>query len=182
MNAINRCLKFTGLALVVSVAAASATTYQLRSGVMGAGGAPASNAQWQTNGTLGQPTPIGVGASPSGEVDAGFWETVVAFTPTGVDVVPEPLVNRLQQNYPNPFNPSTTIRYTVAVAGDVGIDVFNVRGQLVKRLVDRFREPGRYAVAWDGVNDRGETVASGVYFYRIRIGNFTDIKKMVVLK
>jgi hypothetical protein len=177
-----RCVKFAGLVLAVSIAAASATTYRLRSGVMGAGGAPASNAQWSANSTLGQPTPIGEGTSPGGEVEAGFWGTVVALTPTGVEVVPEPPANRLDQNYPNPFNPATTIRYSVAQAGDVNITIFNVRGQRVKQLVDRHRAPGRYAATWEGVNDTGQTVASGVYFYRIQIGSFSDVKKMVILK
>jgi flagellar hook assembly protein FlgD len=102
-------------------------------------------------------------------------------TVTGVEELPT-FADRLFQNYPNPFNPTTTIEYTVAKTRPVTITIYNVKGQRVRQLVDESRPPGRHTATWDGTTDRGDVVASGVYFYRIRIGGFTDVKKMVVLK
>ncbi len=93
----------------------------------------------------------------------------------------------LGQNYPNPFNPQTVIRYDIPErAGEgvgVNIDIFNIHGQLVKSLVDEVKAPGSYTAQWDGRNDRGAAVSSGIYFYRIKAGDeFVSTRKMVLLK
>jgi len=89
----------------------------------------------------------------------------------------------LAQNYPNPFNPSTKIMYSLPEISVVTIDVFNVMGQLVKRLVDKEEQKaGRHFVIWNGTNSSGETIASGIYFYRIEAGGFVKSKKMIFLK
>ncbi len=88
----------------------------------------------------------------------------------------------LENNYPNPFNPSTNIRYHIAKAGQVNIEVFNISGQLVKTLVNSYHSPGDYYVIWDGRNNYGNIISSGTYFYKLTAGNFTDIKKMVLIK
>jgi len=89
---------------------------------------------------------------------------------------------KLGQNYPNPFNPATTIRFDLPQAGRVELEVFNILGQKVSTLVDGQLEGGQYEVRWNGCNDGGENVASGVYFYRIAAGDFTASKKMVLLR
>jgi len=88
----------------------------------------------------------------------------------------------LAQNYPNPFNPSTTIRYQVDRAGPVSLRVIDVRGRVVRTLVNESREPGWYQVRWNGVDDSGQAVASGLYFYRMRAGEFEDQKKLLLVK
>lgn len=90
----------------------------------------------------------------------------------------------LGQNAPNPFNPSTTIQFAVAEgkAGQVTLKVYDVRGRLVRSLVDGARESGTYTVFWDGTNENGQKVSSGVYFYRMVSGDFTQTRKMVMLK
>jgi hypothetical protein len=91
----------------------------------------------------------------------------------------------LAQNYPNPFNPSTTISYSIPeTSNQVGVklSVFNIRGQLVRTLVDQTQGAGTYNVNWDGTDDRGRQIGSGVYFYRIQAGDFVSTRKMVVLK
>jgi hypothetical protein len=88
----------------------------------------------------------------------------------------------LHQNYPNPFNPSTVIRYDLAEPGRVRVRVFDVRGALVRVLEDRDQDPGRYEVGWSGKNDRGERVASGVYFYQLTAPGYATTRKMVLLK
>jgi flagellar hook assembly protein FlgD len=102
--------------------------------------------------------------------------------PTTVPKTPPIARNVLFQNYPNPFNPTTLVRYGVASAGDVVITIYNVRGQTVKTLVDETKLPGIYQTTWDGTNERGQTVASGVYFYHLRARDFRATKKMVLLK
>jgi len=90
----------------------------------------------------------------------------------------------LLQNSPNPLNPSTTISYTIPGGASLkaSLEIFNLRGQLVRVLVDRVHQPGDYRVTWDGKNLQGREVPSGVYFYRLRAGEKTSLKKMVVLR
>lgn len=88
----------------------------------------------------------------------------------------------LSQNYPNPFNPSTKIEYSVQQAGKVNIKIYNMLGQEVRTLVDEEKQRGDYSVVWDGKNDNGEEVASGAYFYQLRVGDYVSSKKMIVLK
>lgn len=94
-----------------------------------------------------------------------------------------PLTYGLDQNYPNPFNASTQINFSLARPGKVELVVFNVIGQTVKTLVDKELEPAAHAVVWDGTNDQGTTVASGTYFYRLKIDDtFEETLQMVLLK
>lgn len=90
--------------------------------------------------------------------------------------------SELFQNAPNPFNPETTIRYAVSQRGAVAIDIFNVNGARVKTLVERAHDPGSYSIRWNGTDDSGRHVASGVYFYQLRTPGFTDSKKLILLK
>ena len=93
-----------------------------------------------------------------------------------------PQTYTLSQNYPNPFNPATKIEYAVQQAGHVTIKVYNLRGEVVKTLVDQNRPMGEYAAVWDGKNDMGSSVASGQYFYQLSIGDFVTSKKLLLLK
>jgi hypothetical protein len=92
-------------------------------------------------------------------------------------------VNRLEQNYPNPFNPQTTIAFALKDRARVKIDVYNVSGELVKTLLDETRDAGAYSnVTWNGTNNANQPVSSGVYFYKLVTNNFSQTKKMVLLK
>jgi hypothetical protein len=93
-----------------------------------------------------------------------------------------PVEYSLDQNFPNPFNPSTTLAYSLKDPGHVTLNIYNVLGQNVRILVDEYQDAGRYTTIWDGHDDRGNVVASGMYFYRIKSGDFTEIKKMVMVK
>ncbi len=89
----------------------------------------------------------------------------------------------LADNFPNPFNPTTTIQYALPQAADVELTVYNVVGQPVRRLVAEHQSAGRYAVEWDATNDRGHSLSSGMYFYRLQAGEeFREVKKMLLLK
>ena len=88
----------------------------------------------------------------------------------------------LDQNYPNPFNPNTMIRFSLPKDCWVKLEVYNLLGQKVKTLVDQMLLAGTKEVVWDGKNQAGALVSSGIYFYRIQTKDFTDIKKMVLVK
>ena len=88
----------------------------------------------------------------------------------------------LQQNAPNPFNPETTISYQMPESGRVLLAVYSSLGQEVRTLVDDVQDVGEYTVRWDGRDAVGRQVASGVYFYRMRAGDFSETKRMMLLK
>ncbi len=89
---------------------------------------------------------------------------------------------RLLGNYPNPFNPSTEIVFSLPAASDVKLEVFNLLGQKVRTLVDGRMGAGAHTVSWDSRGSSGCTLASGIYLYRIQIGEFTQTRKMMLVK
>ncbi len=114
------------------------------------------------------------------------WENesrfVIVYTSLAVKVDETPLPGdfALLQNHPNPFNPTTTIRYSLARPHLVLIEVYNVLGQLVSTLENSEQGAGVYETTWDGKNTNGQEVASGVYFYRLKAGDFVQTRKMVL--
>ena len=106
-------------------------------------------------------------------------------SPMGIDDQPANLLPdqiTLQQNYPNPFNPSTTIEYSLKVSSKVTISVFNTLGQKVRTLFDGTMPVGDHRLEWDGCSDHGTQLATGVYFYRLLVGDQVKSKKMLLLK
>ena len=107
--------------------------------------------------------------------------------PTGIEEPRdrgEPLPDwyRLHQNYPNPFNPTTIIEYDLPYSSTTNLTVFNIKGQRVRTLIDERQSAGNHTVTWDGRDSHGDVVASGVYFYRLSVGNVLHSKKMLLLK
>ena len=158
------------------------SNYLLKSSVISAAGAPGASTQHQTNGSLGQPMANGIGTSGRKMLEGGFWYIYQQMRWLTDVPMPGPLVNQLYQNFPNPFNPATRIDYSVAEEGRVILEVFNVKGARVRVLVHEVKLPGRYHAVWDGKNESGIKVASGVYFYRLIIGDYSTAKKMVMLR
>ena len=93
-----------------------------------------------------------------------------------------PEVFALQSNYPNPFNSQTVIRYQLPQTAPVDLTVYNVAGQRVKRLVQAVKDGGYYQVTWNGRDDQGRPVGSGVYLYHLRAGSFEQTRRLLVLK
>ena len=95
-----------------------------------------------------------------------------------------PTAFKLYANVPNPFNPETVIRYELAgrEAMEVRLAVYNVAGQLVRILVDEQQRPGRYTARWDGRNDHGAEVGSGIYLYRLEAGAQVQVRRMTLLR
>ena len=88
----------------------------------------------------------------------------------------------LLQNYPNPFNPVTFITYTILEMSYIEILVYNLAGQEINELVSEIKAPGQYSISWDGTDNLGNPVASGVYFYMFHGNRFSDMKKMILMK
>ena len=88
----------------------------------------------------------------------------------------------LEQNYPNPFNPETTISFQLAKNSKINLTIYNMEGKLIKRLESGLRDAGSYEIKWNGLDERGQQVTSGVYFYRLDTGEFSDMKKMILIK
>ncbi len=92
------------------------------------------------------------------------------------------VATELHGNFPNPFNPETTIRYSVKEASPVSIEIYNVKGQLVKTLVNENKASGNYSVVWNGRDNNQQAVSSGVYFYKMFAGKYSSTKKMILMK
>jgi hypothetical protein len=117
-------------------------------------------------------------------VEGGVREPLVLRTGSAKSSVPDvPSTYALMQNHPNPFNPTTAIDYDIPGAGgNVSLRIYDVKGRLVRTLVDGFKTPGRKTVTWDGRNNGGQSVATGVYFYRMAAPGFEQTRKMVLMK
>jgi hypothetical protein len=132
----------------------------------------------------------------TGDWDASIKAGLGLYQPTPTSVKENesalPTIFVLQQNYPNPFlseaksrlagNPETEIRFQLPKANHVVLKIYNLLGEEVRTLVDEQREAGYQAVRWDGKDKNGKPVASGVYLYKLRAGNFSDVKKMSLLR
>ncbi len=122
-----------------------------------------------------------------------FFDDVIENTPDTPVSVTAPDTERqfpenfiLAQNYPNPFNPETVIRYQIpgqpGTQKSVVLKIYNLQGQEIRSLVNSTQTPGAYYVVWDGKNDLGEVVSSGVYIYQITVDNLTETRRMMFLK
>jgi hypothetical protein len=122
--------------------------------------------------------------NPISALSDGFF-TIKAET-TGVreekksDNLPENFV--LYQNYPNPFNPSTKIEFSLSERAQVKLEIYDITGRRVKKLLDEALPSGFWSVVWEGEDDSGVEVASGVYFYRLKTFQYTQTKKMVMIR
>jgi hypothetical protein len=88
----------------------------------------------------------------------------------------------LLQNYPNPFNPATVVKFEIVQPAKVSLKIYNILGRLVRVLVDEEKSAGTYTTYWDGNDQNGQPVSSGIYFYKLDAGNFSEVKKMVLIK
>ncbi len=171
---------------VFGISYSSSCAYQIYRQVLDEGGAVwLSTSSFKLSSSSGQPiTGIQEGATKT--LYAGFWNRWAVW---GVPVEWEeddfsrlPREFALRQNYPNPFNPTTVIEYALPKTSEVKIRIYNILGQKVRNLVDGLQEPGYKMIYWDGKDDGGNELSSGVYFYRIEAGNFVKCRKMTVLK
>ncbi len=90
--------------------------------------------------------------------------------------------NALLGNYPNPFNPETTISYSLKDAGHVSLEIYNLKGQKVRTLVNEKQSSGKHTIVWNGKDQNNSNVSSGIYFYKMRNGKYSSTKKMILMK
>jgi hypothetical protein len=155
------------------------------------GGTRSANA-WALFGPANAPPePIRLISEESGELvgPASLGSMTFTFvspaTPTAVaeehtSAVPESFV--LEQNFPNPANPSTTIRFDLPQGEQVSLVVYNMVGQAVAQLLDGVREAGSYSLRWDGRDDSGRKLSTGIYLYRLRAGDQVSTRKLMLLQ
>ncbi|MDO9578744.1 MAG: choice-of-anchor J domain-containing protein [Candidatus Cloacimonadales bacterium] len=115
------------------------------------------------------------------DLDYWYLDNVVLSTSTEAGNIVN-LANALKGNYPNPFNPTTTIAFSVITPGPVSIDIYNIKGEKVKTLVKGEFDAKEYNVVWNGTDDNGKQVSSGVYFYKMISNNYSSTRKMIMLK
>jgi hypothetical protein len=151
-------------------------------GVTGGGGF-ASAHPYGHGGAAGQAT-VGRSTGNGFELQAGLW-AAEWMNPVRTDVdepLLRPQVHRLIGAYPNPFNPRTEVRFELAEATRVRVDVHDIRGRLIRTLVDETRSSGPHAVVWNGTDNRGVSVASGTYFLRFAADDRVETRKVALLK
>jgi predicted outer membrane repeat protein len=118
-----------------------------------------------------------------GRIDMGAYENQNVIVNTDEELIP--LVTKLNQNYPNPFNPTTTISFSLKENSKVTLNIYNIKGQKVKQLISNSAgqlSAGQHSAVWNGKDNNGKTVSSGIYFYKLKTRNYEKIKKMVLLK
>jgi hypothetical protein len=131
--------------------------------------------------TIETNSPVNPENSPCGQL-IGAGDPLCSPT-TGIDGdTPAPATTALVANVPNPFNPTTTIRFDVAQPGHVSLIIYDVQGRRVRALVDERLDAAAHQRLWDGTDDRGHAVATGVYFARLAVGATVDVRKMVLIK
>ena len=107
---------------------------------------------------------------------------VISMTADGEEMDINPVTTQLGQNYPNPFNPETNIAFSLAETSQTSLEIYNVKGQKVRTLVNGILEEGEHIMHWNGVDDSGKPVSSGIYFYKLKDGKYTSTKKMILMK
>jgi hypothetical protein len=184
---MRRTLLIAGLLFLCSVPLAQTLT-EIEYPIYGAGGGKSSAATHSVNVAIGQAV-VGRSTATSHSLLHGPWP-YRSGTPTDApeeqtpeDQIPAVQFLQLRPNVPNPFNPGTEIRYDVpTAAGPVSVHVYDAQGRLVRVLVDADATPGRRSVMWNGLDDSGRPLASGVYYAVLTSAGTRHTRKMTLLK
>jgi flagellar hook assembly protein FlgD len=174
------------LILLVAIAVPTRTwaASEITRCVIGSGGGPSSSSTHSLQGTAGQIT-AGTASSASHGVGSGFWSGGIGVV-VGITHPPDspnPVAYRLYQNLPNPSSSRTTIRFDVPEHGaQVALRIYNLRGALVTTLIEGPQPAGERSVTWNGLDDRGESVAAGVYLYVLEAPETRFVRKLTKLR
>ncbi len=161
---------------------ASADTYTLERAVIGPTGGTVFGGPFQLNFTVGQSV-IGTQSGTDTKLNSGFWWEV-GTTPVGVQTEPLPTQFAFNPNQPNPFTNQTIVRYAVPAGSDAPIflGAYDLRGRLVRTLVNDRQSPGQYSITWNGMDDAGRLLSAGVYFIRFQAPGFLQHRRIVMLR
>jgi hypothetical protein len=175
-----------GLAIVVLLALlpAHATTAELSREALSGGAMSTSAGSYLLDATVGEVGVVGFVQSNEHSLGMGFWQGMEHLRATAA---PEAMaevhfVNGLRQNFPNPFAGETALSFTVGARSPVRLRIFDVTGRRVATLFDQAADPGRYDVRWEGQDDTGSFVSTGIYFCRLDVGSWTETRKMLRLR
>ena len=124
--------------------------------------------------------PEGADASSDAIIFAGNHNYFCSLSTLTSHLIPQKV--NLQQNYPNPFNPRTEILFDISVQDNATLKLYNIKGQEVITLINKVLNPGLHKVTWNGVNNNGKELSSGMYFYELVVGDISLRKKLVLLK
>ncbi|MBN1326588.1 MAG: T9SS type A sorting domain-containing protein, partial [Candidatus Cloacimonetes bacterium] len=136
---------------------------------------------WQVNEGNGD-TIFDLAGSNNAEIHDLNWCAGIELDPVEISTCEIPAFNFILKNYPNPFNPTTTISFNLATETNVSVDIYNVKGQKVKTLVNERMPEGQHEVIWDGLNQDNNSVSSGVYLYEVKIENQKFLNRMILIK
>jgi len=142
-----------------------------------------SSGHYTLSATVGEVGVVGLVQGDLYTLGCGFWQGFAnVFVPVGAPPAFEVLFqNGLRQNFPNPFSTETSIAYSVGTKSPVRLTIYDVAGRRVRSLVNAELDPGRYVRRWQGRDDHGQVVASGVYFCRLDVGAWTETRRMLRL-
>jgi len=131
---------------------------------------------------MGFMSPVGEASGPGSSCLPGFYASFIGFSEV-VDV-PDGTALRtyLKQNHPNPFNPVTSISFSLSRTTLVRLEIYDLRGKRIRTLLSEERDAGIHDVVWDGRNGMGEIQSSGAYLFRLQAGDYTETKKLTVIK
>jgi len=162
--------------------------YLILSDAFSSSGCEAKSDTYLLGVSIAQPV-IGLSSGADYIESAGFWHWNMSWPGPEVGVKGEPTLDlslpkeySLSQNFPNPFNPVTSVNYSLPEAVHVRLEIYNALGQKVRTLVEEPQIAGYKTVHWNGVDDYGRGMASGVYFYRLEAGKYSSSKKLLLLK
>lgn len=162
---------------------ASSASFFLVDEINSAGGLD-SSASYVLCSSAGASTPYGQSSSASYVVWSGIKRLrlrLMSDVETQPSAIALPSEFQLRQNHPNPFNPETRIELDLPVPSRVALRVFDVRGRLIRTLANGNYAAGRHSIPWDGKNDAGDLVSSGVYFYQLEAGGFLATRRMLLV-
>ncbi len=181
------CLLFTG-----TVSAQTSENYTIKKWVVNEGGGISSSSNYTVQDACGQPSAVGTMTSTNYGVASGFFgeagmETLVEDEEeTSMDL---PQTFKLFQNYPNPFNPETSIEFDLPHTAEVVLTIYDLQGKEINRLLHGIQAAGKHTVIWTGKDVTGNTVSSGIYFYRIIVRiqgseskTIVKVRKMIFMK
>ena len=176
------------LALLALAAPAAADPITLSKSTIDGGGASfISSRTYILGGTIGQPD-AGVLAAGSFVLAGGFWNggmggtSIVGEDPAQPEELSLPRVLRVYPAVPNPTAGAMQVRFDLPQPGPVRVHIYDLRGALIRALIDRDFPAGRHSVAWEGCDGAGERVSAGLYFFRIELGAYRNAQKVVVVR